>query len=176
MIKTVLVRILFVMLPALVIMGLHTDISRRSNELSAVPNMIIRKITSIMKALLSRLQESAKRSSNGSSKESSNESAKESTKESNAEDVTEGFDGEVGLSSNVDSKTMYGVVAFDAHAPSDLTDRDFDRLPDMFNEMRERSKKFRKKNDWVSAIIQKRQMEEVALACSTIRKCEFSHD
>lgn len=178
MIKTVLVRILFVMLPALVIVGLHTDLFRKSNELSTVPNLVIHKLNSIMRSILSWFHTMTlvdKESTNGSNG-SSEKSTKESSEKSSA--ITEGFDEENVLDSSdvrLSSKSEYGVVAFDEHASSDLTDRDFDRLPAMFNEMRERSKKFRKKNDWVSSLIQKRQMEEVALACSTIRKCESSH-
>jgi len=186
MIKTVLVRILFVMLPALVIVGLHTDIFRKSNELSTVPNLVIHKLNSIMRSILSwfhtmtLVDKESTNGSNGSSEKSTNESSEKSTKESSEKSsaITEGFNEENVLDSSdvrLSSKSEYGVVAFDEHASSDLTDRDFDRLPAMFNEMRERSKKFRKKNDWVSSLIQKRQMEEVALACSTIRKCESSH-
>eukprot|EP00798_Chlamydomonas_sp_ICE-L_P013985 gene13985-biopygen23076 len=115
--------------------------------------------------------------SNGSSEKSTNESSEKSTKESSEKSsaITEGFDEENVLDSSdvrLSSKSEYGVVAFDEHASADLTDRDFDRLPAMFNEMRERSKKFRKKNDWVSSLIQKRQMEEVALASDAVKSLE----
>eukprot|EP00798_Chlamydomonas_sp_ICE-L_P001062 gene1062-biopygen2418 len=134
---------------ARLIVGLHTDLLRKSNELSTVPNLVIHKLNSIMRSILSWFHTMTlvdKESTNGS-KESTNGSSEKSTKESSEKSsaITEGFDEENVLDSSdvrLSSKSEYSVVAFDEHASSDLTDRDFDRLPAMFNEMRERSKKF----------------------------------
>lgn len=177
MVPNFLARLLVFLIPAAILVAAHSDVGE---GVRAIWRMI-QKGTGIGEAEDASVDASVDKDATNresfaavaddTEKADKNEKGKKADKDEKDEkdEECDGGDGGAGRRKS----SCSNIVAFDADASMSLACEDFDKLPGMYREQRKEARRLSlKRNEWASALIEQRQMEELALACKTLSSCE----